>query len=250
MTSNSGLLREMVWLIAGGALPLAAFGQNAPRVAPIPRDPLELATGQVQVAGTPASREAWQYFRLPLVHARNSYALAKAAGQAYDLRVGFTVDSLGQTNYDGSWQMEDLFSPGKGLRWTAKSAAGYTITGIASSGGNYGEGTASAVPLRLLRKRRVVLFDPIPSTAYAGRGSIRTATATFRGATLTCVLLSRSRNTANPAVGRGWEESEECIDPQSGLLQVHSEAPGRYAVYDYSNAPQLGSHVLPGLALR
>jgi hypothetical protein len=45
--------------------------------------------------------------------------------------------------------------------------------------------------------------------------------------------------------GRGWEESEECIDPQSGLLQVHSEVPGRYAVYDYSNAFQLGAHVLP-----
>ena len=54
-----------------------------------------------------------------------------------------------------------------------------------------------------------------------------------------------SRRVLNPAAGRGWEETEECIDPQSGLLQVHSEAPGRYAVYDYSNAPQLGGHRLP-----
>src|ERR1700733_10996482 len=26
---------------------------------------------------------------------------------------------------------------------------------------------------------------------------------------------------------------------------MHSEAPGRYAVYDYTDAPQLGSHTLP-----
>jgi len=58
-------------------------------------------------------------------------------------------------------------------------------------------------------------------------------------------LLSRSRNAANPPAGRDWEETEECIDPQSGLLQVHSEVPGRYAVYDYTNAPQLEGHILP-----
>jgi len=57
--------------------------------------------------------------------------------------------------------------------------------------------------------------------------------------------LSNSANAATPALGRAWEESEECIDPQSGLLQVHSEVPGRYIVYEYSNAPQLGGHTLP-----
>jgi hypothetical protein len=140
--------------------------------------------------------------------------------------------------------MEDLFAPGQGLRWTAKAASGYTITGISSSAGDYGEGTASAIPLRL-HEARGLLFDPIQSPAFANRGSIRTSTATFQGATVTCVLLSRSRTAAKPAPGRDWEETEECIDPQSGLLQVHSEVPGRYVVYDYTNAPQLGGRVLP-----
>ena len=89
-------------------------------------------------------------------------------------------------------------------------------------------------------------MDPLPSPAYADRGSIRTASATFHGAQVSCVLLARQRNPANPPVGRGWEESEECIDPQTGLLVVHSEVPGRYALFDYSNAPQLGGHMLPG----
>jgi hypothetical protein len=57
--------------------------------------------------------------------------------------------------------------------------------------------------------------------------------------------MARSRNVQNPAVGRGWEESEDCIDSQTGLLQVHSDAPGRYAVYDYSNAPRLGNRLAP-----
>ncbi|SPE34190.1 exported hypothetical protein [Candidatus Sulfopaludibacter sp. SbA6] len=245
MSSNSGLLRGMLWSIIWGCLPaITAFGQtaseNAPRIAPVPPDPPELATGQIQFDDTPASREAALQL---LARTRSQFAL-RSNGQAYDLKVSFTVDSLGKTNYDGAWQMEDLFAPKLGHRWTATAASGYTVTGIATAGKIYGDGASSAVPLRLLEARGV-LFDPLQSPAYADRGSIRTSTATFRGATVTCLLLSRSRNTAHPASGRDWEEAEECIDPQSGLLQVHSEVPGRYAVYDYTDAPQLAGHILP-----
>jgi hypothetical protein len=90
-----------------------------------------------------------------------------------------------------------------------------------------------------------MLYNPLPSVDYAGSGSIRTFVASFYGAPVTCLLLAHSRNVQNPAVGRGWEENEECIDPQSGLLQIHSEAPGRYVVYDYSNAVRLGDHLVP-----
>ena len=233
------ICKGILWLIVGAALPLVTFGQNAPRIAPVPSDPLELVAGPIQVAGTPASRTAILQL---LARARNNYTL-RMAGQGYDLKINFAVDSLGQTDYDGAWEMEDLFVPGQGLRWTATAAAGYTTTGISSNGELYGEGTASAVPLRL-EEARGILLHPLPSAAYASRESIRTSTATFHGALVTCVLLSSSKKAATPALGRGWEESEECID-QTGLLQVHSEAPGRYALYDYSNAPQLGGHVLP-----
>ena len=241
MSCNSGLPKRVLRLIVLSCLSLTAFGQNAPRIAPVPRDPLELATGAILAGGnTPASREAALQL---LARARSSFAL-RSTGQGYDLKVSFTVDSLGETNYDGAWQMEDVFVPGRGHRWTASAASGYTTTGIATAGEIYGDSAARAVPLRLLEARGV-LFDPIQSPAYADRGSIRTATAAFHGAPVTCLLLSRSRNTARLAPGRDWEETEECIDPQSGLLQVHSEAPGHYAVYDYSNAPQLGDRILP-----
>jgi hypothetical protein len=229
----------MVGLIVGGGLSLVTFGSNAPRIAPVPSDPLELVAGQIPVAATPASRKAILQL---LARARSNYDL-RIAGQGYDLKINFAVDSLGQTDYDGAWEMEDLFVPRQGLHWTAEAAAGYTITGVASAGELYGEGTASAVPLRL-EEARGILLHPLPSAAYASRESIRTSTTTFHGALVTCVLLSSSKRAAIPALGRGWEESEECID-QTGLLQLHSETPGRYVVYDYSNAPQLGGHVLP-----
>jgi len=235
-----GKLRGLSRLIVWGSLPLTIFGQIAPKIAPVPRDPLELATSQIQASDTPASRDAALQL---LARARANFAL-RSARQAYDLKVSFTVDSLGQTNYDGAWQMEDLFAPGQGHRWTATAASGYTTTGIATAGDIYQDGTAADVPLRLLEARGV-LFDPMQSPAYAQRGSIRMSTASFHGAAMTCLLLSRSRNTAALAPARDWEETEECIDPQSGLLRVHSDVPGHYAVYDYSNAPQLGGHTLP-----
>jgi hypothetical protein len=216
-----------------------ALGQNVAKVAPVPRDPLELATGQVEAANTTGSREAALQL---LTRARNNFAL-RSDRQAYDLKVSFTTDSRGETNYDGAWEVEDQFVPRQGHRWTATASSGYNTTSIALAGEIYADGTASAVPLRLLESRGV-LFDPLQSREYAERGSIRTSTATFRGATVTCLLLSRSR-TAKLAAARDWEETEECIDPQSGLLQIHSQAPGLYAVYDYSNALQFGGHTLP-----
>jgi hypothetical protein len=237
MISTLRILRGILWSILVGGV---AFGQSAPRIAPVPRDPLELASEQIQGLGASPNRQTILQL---LGRARGNFAL-RSAGQAYDLKVSFTVDSQGQTNYDGFWEMEDLFVPEQGHRWTAKAASGYTITAISSAGKTYAEGTANAIPLRLFEARGL-LFDPIQSPAYANRGSIRMSTASFHAAMVICALLSRSPETANAAAGRGWDESEECIDPQSGLLQVHSEVPGRYAVYDYSNAPQLAGHMLP-----
>ncbi len=242
--SGSNLVRGLLRIFVWGSLPLTTFGQVMPHIgpdiAPVPRDPLELATGQIQTANTPAIRDTALQL---LGRARKNFAL-RSAGQGYDLKVTFTVDSLGRTNYDGEWEMEDLFAPGLGHRWTATTASGYTTTSIAARGEIYQDGTASAVPLRLLEARGV-LFDPMQSPAYADRGSIRTSSATFRDVAVTCLLLSHSRKAVTATTGRDWEETEECIDPQSGLLQIHSEVPGRYAVFDYTNAPHLGSGVLP-----
>lgn len=233
------VLREILPLIVSAGLALSqSISPAAPRVAPVPADRFELVSGSVQSADTPASRRAALQL---LARARANYAL-QTATRAYDLKVSFTADSGGQTNYDGSWQMEDMFDPQRGLRWTASAAAGYTTAQISLKQVSYREGTANILPLRL-QEARAALFSPMPSGNLA-QGSIRTSAASFNGVPVTCILLSEM-GIAGAAPGRRWEETEECIDPQSGLLQVHSQVPGRYYAYDYSNALQFEGHVLP-----
>jgi hypothetical protein len=229
--------KEKLWLIAVVGLSLPAFSKNLPRIAPAPADPLELVTGHID---TPASREPALQI---LARARDSYAF-RAATRSYDVKVSFTVNSGGQTEYDGAWEMEDIFDSQQGLRWTAKTASGYTTTQISSQGMFYRAGTSKIVPLRL-QEARAALFDPIPSTGWVDRDVIRTSTSTFQGAQVTCVLLSGAGNAPANITGRRWEETEECIDPQTGLLKVHSQVPGRYFAYDYSDGLQLAGHALP-----
>jgi hypothetical protein len=232
--------RSMIWREVASGLPLVVFGQGAARLAPVPADNLELVTGPVHEATTEDDRSAALQL---LGRAHDNFSL-RSAHTAYDLKVAFTANSLGQTNYDGDWEMEDVYVPGKGTRWSAQAVAGYKTTRINSHGKNYAEGTASAIPLRL-HEARGLLMDPLPTPAYADRGSIRTASATFRGAAVACLLLSQNRKPAYPATGRGWDESEECIDANTGLLQTHSEAPGRYVVYEYAKTTQLDGRTVP-----
>jgi hypothetical protein len=232
------MVSKKLLYIAAAGLSLAALGNSAQRIAPVPNDPLEMVTGQSQVVNNPASRAAALDL---LAQARKSYAL-RSSGQAYDLKVKFTVTSGGETQYDGAWQMEDVFDPTQGLRWTAKAEAGFTTTQIAANGMFYGEGTSSSMPLRL-QEARAALLDPIPAARNVERQVIRSSTGTFNGVQLTCVLFSASKDAAIP--GRRWEETEECIDPQTGLLMLHSQIPGRYYAYEYGEAPQPGAYVLP-----
>jgi len=207
--------KEMLWLMVAGAL--AALGKNSSKMVPIPSDPLEMVTGQIQVVDSPTDRASVLEL---LARASQSYAL-RNSGQGYDLKVSFTVNSGGVTEYDGTWEMEDISDPAQGLRWTAKASAGYMTTQISTNGMFYGEGTSSTIPLRL-HEARAALFGPIPSVGSLDRASIRTSTATFHGAAVTCVLLSSSGSAANATTGRSWEETEECIDPQSGCCKCSS----------------------------
>ncbi len=221
-------------------LPLILAGGFAPAGrAQIAGGSIEMVTGQVAAVDASDRPEA---VRL-LDQARNQYAL-RGTRHAYDLKVAFTVKSGGSTELDGAWTMEDVFDPRQGLRWTARGPGGYTITRISKNGMLYGDDTTDYVPLRL-QEARAALFDPMPSAESVNRASIRTSTVVRHGAALTCVLLSGSGNGLPTATGRRWDESEECIDPQSGLLQVHSQVSGRYYSYDYSNAVTLADRTLP-----
>ena len=228
---------NILWFLAAGGFSLA-FGQ-APPTTPRDESP-DIVTGPLRAADTPVDRTAaLQLFD----RARTSYDL-RTAGHGYDLKVSFTVDSGGQTRYDGAWQMEQIYDPQQGLRWTASGPGSYSITRIDAHGMMYGEETDSYVPLRL-HEVRAALFDPLP----AGRqfhGSIRTADMASNGRRLTCMLFSGGPAAGDAGPGRRWNEAEDCIDPESGSLQLHSQVPGRYYAYDYSHAVQLGDRLFPG----
>ena len=229
----------LLWIVASG-LPVAALAQSIPNPAQIFSDPLELVTGQVSIVDGAGRADA---LRL-LEQARNQYDLHKA-GRAYDLKVAFTVSSSGQTDHDGAWEMEDVFDPTQGLRWTAKASDGYAITRISQKGMLYGEETESYVPLRL-HEARAALFDPMASPESLNRGSVRTSTVIYHGAPITCILLSGPPDGVPAATsGRRWDETEECIDPQSELLATHSPVPGRYYAYEYSSGLQFAGRAWP-----
>lgn len=219
-------------------LPLAALCQTAPIASRIPDDPLEMAAGTAQTSSKSSDRDAALQL---LARARENYDL-KGGRRGYDLKVSFTVVSGGQTEYDGDWEMEEIFLPKYGTRWTAKAAAGYTTTQISADNRHYGEGTSSTIPLRL-HEARAALLGAIPTNL--NRRSVRTATSTYKGVQVTCVLLAGPDRVPTPSSGRRWDELEDCVDPRSGLLQVHSQVPGRYYGYDYTEAPKLGDRVLP-----
>ena len=228
------------YLVAAGTVYGWMLAQDATKVAPIPRDPLELVSGPVEIAAAPETRTT----ALELANrARDHYTL-RSALVGYDLKVHFTVDSGGATEYDGAWQMEDIFDPKQGLHWTAKSDSGYSITEISVKGKHYAQGTPGNFPLRL-QEARAALLDAIPSPAYIQRHEIRTSAAVFDGSQVVCLLVAGFGTTESLPSGRSWDETEDCIDPQSGLLKMQSQAPGRYFSYDYTNAPSVAGHILP-----
>jgi hypothetical protein len=189
-------------------LPVLALCQTA---VPVPSDPLELVNGDIHALEAPEARQA----AIDLLRRSRTNQTLRGAGHGYDLKVTFTVDSGGQTLYDGAWVMEDIFLGRLGLRWTAKAAAGYTATQILANGLNFGEGTG-AVPLRL-EEARAALFGAV--TSNPDGLTFRSAMATYNGLPVTCFLLEGPERVPTAGSGRRWDEAEDCIDPQSGILQ-------------------------------
>jgi hypothetical protein len=88
---------------------------------------------------------------------------------------------------------------------------------------------------------RSVLLWPIGRSV--GAAAIRGADVGRDGKAMTCLLLSRAI-PPNPAP-RSWFETEYCVDSTTGLLQMWSEAPGIYALYDYTGAAEFHGHTFP-----
>jgi hypothetical protein len=100
-------------------------------------------------------------------------------------------------------------------------------------------------PLRL-HEAHGHLLGALESTKNMRQDLMRTVAASLNGTAVTCILLSNARRSADAgAPGRLWGEREECLDPQTGHLLLHSPAPGLYVLYDFSQPVKFQTKELP-----
>ena len=213
----------------------STFAQNTPSVAPLPTDPLELATGATLKVANPENRAL--VLNLLERARQNGSELFAVGAPAFHLKLSFT--SNGQSRYTGSGEMEEIHYSRQTWRWTAR-LGDYAQVRIFQNGVPYDEKTPGPIPLRLQMVRGAVIW---PMANVRPGTLIRMASAQWQGMEVMCSLLSFGE-AASTAPGRHWEEREYCVDTKSALLRIYSEAPGIYTVYDYSDALHFHGHTL------
>lgn len=218
-------------------LSAVCFSQDTPQVAPLPYDPLELATGAVVVPDTPEKRE----LLLSLLERARQNSAMHAPGMApFNIKVSF--NSIGKDSHNqGYGEMEETWLNGQTWRWSAR-LGDYSQLRIFYEGNVYDDKTQRHMPLRLQMVRNAVFWPVVGNFAYS---LMRMATAKWEGTDLACILISGMANEATATPGRRWEENEYCIDPKTGLMRLHSEAPGIYSIYDYNGGVSFHGRMLP-----
>jgi hypothetical protein len=147
--------------------------------------------------------------------------------------VSFT--SNGSPQFNGSGEMEETWLAPYDFRWNVRLGE-FEFSRTVAGGLTSDDKAVDFLPMRLQMLRGALLW-PVhfaPSNAL-----IRTATLHFhQSIEVTCALTSGPAGNPAATPGRRWEEREFCVDTQTGTLQVMSDAPGIYIVYDYADALQ------------
>jgi hypothetical protein len=155
----------------------------------------------------------------------------------FAMKVSFETN--GATTLEGKGTLEE-YSDGAGHRmWTAQLGDWNTVRVIDGTH-VFGTKPADPIPLRIQMIRNA-LSAPIRQSA--GTNSLREAKVNRDGKAMRC-LLSSGTLPSNPAP-RSWFETEYCLDADTGVLQMWSEAPGIYAVYDYTGSTDFHGHMIP-----
>jgi hypothetical protein len=230
--------RNITFFLASSGFALAqtpARDFNAIPRPPLPADAQELVTGAAQPVQDAQQRIA----AIGLLD--KAHELSNVRAHPYDLKTSFTAS--GGLASDGSWTLEDI-SPGRKYRWTA-NGPNYSAVNLypeSSANGLYGNQPSGILPLRLIQVRSAIFFIYPAIGPYA---SVRTATGSLNGAQQNCVLVVIGAGNRTFAGGRNWEESEYCVDAQTGLLSQYSPAPGLFVRYDYSSAIRFHNRSIP-----
>lgn len=215
----------------------ALMGQTNPP----PPDPHEMVTHEPTILSKPADRAAAMDL---LDHARKNFEIRGEA--PYALKVSFETN--GSTRVEGAGTMEEFYDGHGQFRWTAQ-VGNARWTRVGDDHHVYGTDPSEPIPLRIQLVRSALLR---PVKHDLAQYEIRGTDVKSDGKPLVCLLLSHSL-PPNPAP-RAWVEREDCVDQETGVLRMWSEAPGIYAVYDYDGTDSHGNdfhstnfhgHVLP-----
>jgi hypothetical protein len=190
-------IRALLAVLFALLLSCAALSQNQikdqPKLAPLPYDPFELATGPTVIPDTPQKRDAMLGL---LEHARQNNGMHAPGSPAFAMKVSF--NSTGASRYTGFGEMEETWmSPGT-FRWSAR-LGDYSQLRIYSDGAAYDDKPRGPIPLRIQMVRQSVFW---PVTGRFAPALIRMATANWQGAEVACMLISGSDNDATATPGR------------------------------------------------
>src|SRR5579871_5185668 len=106
-------LRFALFLLLASAV---SFSQDAPQIAPLPYDPLELATGPVVVPSSPEQRIAVLDL---LERARQNSAMHSPGMAPFDIKVSF--NSVGKDSHNqGYGELEETWLDGQTWRWSTR----------------------------------------------------------------------------------------------------------------------------------
>lgn len=216
-----------VWLF------LACLPRIVGQTNPPPADPHEMVTREAHILSTPAERST----AIDLLNrARRNYDL-HGISTPYALRVSFQTNGAAQS--EGAGTIEELYDGHSRWRWTEQLQQSHVVH-IGVQKHIFGTNPSEAVPLRVQLVRSVLLR---PIVQDPGAFVMRAASVGHEGKEILCLLFTYS---PSPQPGfRSWAEREDCFDAATGLLQVWSEAPGIYAVYDYTSAAEFHGHTFP-----
>ena len=218
----------------GGRIP----GDGSVPIAPTPSDPYELVTGNISVLTEPADRVA--AMKLVRNAAKNGIT-HNADMDPFDFQVNF--NATGNLNYVGSGQLTETWLSGQSWRVTM-SLGNYSMVRYGYSGKVGDQTPVTMIPMRAEMLRNEVLWA-IGNLSGGMPSSVRTAPAQLNGQALTCVLLSSASGAVTQTQSRLWIESEFCVSNATGLIQVHSPAPGTYTMFGYGKNLQFHGKSMP-----
>ncbi len=183
-----------------------AFSQTVPKVAPLPYDPLELATGPTVVPDTPEQRAVLLNL---LERARQNSAMHTPGTAPFTLKVSFNSTG-GDSHSQGYGEVEETWLNGQTWRWSAR-LGDYSQLRIFYEGAAYDDKPRGHIPLRLQMVRNAIFWPMVGNFAPS---LIRMATAKWEGTEVACILISRGGNDGTATPGRRWEETNSASIPR------------------------------------